>query len=214
MGELIRILLVNDYRIMREGVRCLIGSRPEMKVVGEAAGEAGAAQALRDYHPDITLVMTNGGLLEKGINTICRIKHEDPSARILVLSNFMNDEEIYTILKTGVLGYIFKDQSPEELFTAIRSVSSGKSSMNTSAVEKLIQNLNNQDKESVPKVRLTEREVQILKFVAAGLSNKAIAGKLTISERTVRTHVSNILNKLGLRNRTQAALYAIQRRMA
>ena len=214
MSELIRTLLVNDYRIMREGLRCLISSQPEMEVVGEAAGEAGAVKAVHDYRPDITLVMTNGGLIEKCIGTISRIKQEDPSARILVLSNFMNDEEIYSILRTGVLGYIFKDQSPEELFAAIRSVSSGKSSLNSSVVEKLIQNLNPQDKESAPEDQLTEREIQILKFVAAGLSNKGIADKLTISERTVRTHVSNILSKLGLRNRTQAALYAIQKRMA
>jgi DNA-binding NarL/FixJ family response regulator len=198
---------------MRESLRCLISSQPEMEVVGEVAGEAEAAKALHDYHPDITLVMTNGGFIEKGIETINRIKLEDPSARILVVSNTMNDEEIYTILRTGVLGYIFKDQSPEELFAAIHSVSRGKSSLNSSVVEKLIQNLNPQDKEPGPKDPLTEREIQILKFVAAGLSNKAIAHKLTISERTVRTHVSNILSKLGLRNRTQAALYAIEKKM-
>jgi DNA-binding NarL/FixJ family response regulator len=214
MAELIRILLVNDYRIMREGLRCLIGSHPEMTVVGEAAGEAGAAKALHDYRPDVTLVMTNGGLIEKGIDTINRIKQEDPSARILVLTNFMNEEEIHTILRTGVLGYIFKDRSPKELFAAIRSVSSGKCSMNSSTMEKRVQKLNPQDDEHAPKDRLTEREIQIVKFVAAGLSNKAIADKLTISERTVRTHVSNILRKLGLRNRTQAALYAIQKRWA
>jgi DNA-binding NarL/FixJ family response regulator len=213
MAELIRILLVNDYKIMREGLRCLISSQPEMEVVGEVTGEAGAAKALHDYRPDITLVMTNGGLIEKCIKTISRIKQEDPSARILVLSNFMDDEEIYSILRTGVLGYIVKDQSPEELFAAIRSVSNGKSSLDSSVIEKLIQNLNSQDKESAPKDQLTGREIQILKFVAAGLSNKAIADKLTISARTVRTHVSNILSKLDLRNRTQAALYAIQKRM-
>jgi two-component system, NarL family, response regulator LiaR len=214
MAELIRILLVNDYKIMREGLRCLIRSQPEMEVVGEVTGEAGAAKALHDCRPDITLVMSNGGLIEKCIKTISRIKQEDPSARILVLSHFMNDEEIYSILRTGVLGYIVKDQSHEELFAAIRSVSSGKSSLDSSVIEKLIQNLNTQDKESAPKDQLTEREIQILKFVAAGLSNQAIADKLTISERTVRTHVSNILSKLDLRNRTQAALYAIQKRMA
>ncbi|MGO9312200.1 MAG: LuxR C-terminal-related transcriptional regulator [Syntrophobacteraceae bacterium] len=214
MAELIRILLVNDYKIMSEGLRCLISIQPEMEVVGEVTGEAGAAKALHDYRPDITLVMSNGGLIEKCIKTISRIKQEDPSARILVLSNFMDDEEIYSILRTGVLGYIVKDQSPEELFAAIRSVSSGKSSLDSSVIEKLIQNLNTQDKESAPKDQLTEREIQILKFVAAGLSNKAIADKLTISEKTVRTHVSNILSKLDLRNRTQAALYAIQKRMA
>ncbi len=213
MADLIRILLANDYRIMRESLRCLISSQPEMEVVGEVAGEAGTAKALHDYHPDITLVMTNGGFIEKGIETISRIKQEDPAARILVLSNFMSDEEIYTILRTGVLGYIFKDQSPEELFAAIHSVSRGKSSLNSSVVEKLIQNLNPQDQDSEPKDLLTDREIQILKFVAAGLSNKAIADKLTISERTVRTHVSNILSKLDLRNRTQAALYAIEKKM-
>ena len=214
MPEAIRILLANDYRIVRKGIRCLIASQPGMEVIGEAGDEAEVAKVMRATQPDIVIVLTNRGFFEKGIRTITMIKQENPSTRILVVSNFMNDEEIYTILRTGVLGYILKDQTPDELFVAIRSVSRGRSALNSTVVQKLVQNLNPQSRQSFPEEQLSDRELQILRFLAIGLPNKSIADRLSISERTVRTHVSNILGKLNLTNRTQAALYAIRKGMA
>jgi DNA-binding NarL/FixJ family response regulator len=214
MSEAIRILLANDYRIVRKGIRCLLASQPGMEVIGEAADENEVAREMRSSQPDIVIVLTNRGFFEKGIKTITMIKQENPSTRILVVSNFMHDEEIYTILRTGVLGYILKDQSPDELFVAIRSVSRGKSALNSTVVQKLVQNLDPQSRQSFPAEQLSDRELQILRLLAIGLPNKSIANKLSISERTVRTHVSNILGKLNLTNRTQAALYAIRKGMA
>ena len=214
MPEAIRILLANDYSIVRKGICCLIASQPGMEVIGEVADETEVAKVMRATQPDIVIVLTNRGFFEKGIRTITIIKQENPSTRILVVSYFMNDEEIYTILRTGVLGYILKDQTPDELFVAIRSVFRGRSALNSTVVQKLVQNLNPQSRQSFPEEQLSDRELQILRFLAIGLPNKSIADRLSISERTVRTHVSNILGKLNLKNRTQAALYAIRNGMA
>ena len=209
MTEEISILIVDDHAIVREGQRALIDTEPGMTLVGEATNGAEAIEMAQSLNPDIIfmdLFMPGMG----GIEAIEAIKAENQEARILVLTSFAEDEKVFTAVKAGALGYLLKDASPDELLTAVRQVNRGEPAMNPTIANKLMREL--QSKSDLPPTEdpLTDRELDILKLVAQGLSNQEIAEELVISERTVRTHVSNILSKLHLANRTQAALYALR----
>jgi NarL family two-component system response regulator LiaR len=213
----IQVLIADDHAIVREGLRWLIQTEKDMELVGEAAdGEEAVRQALA-LRPDVILldlVMPR----KDGIEAIQEIKDQEPDARILVLTSFVDDEKVFSAIKAGALGYLLKDTSPGELVQAIRDVHRGQPSMDPTIAHILMRELQRAAKTppSLPLTEepLTEREVEVLKWVARGLSNQEIADKLVVSERTVRTHVSNILNKLHLANRTQAALYALREGLA
>ena len=149
-----------------------------------------------------------------GIEVISEIKQRDPDARILVLTSFAEDEKVYAAIKAGAQGYLMKDASPREILAAIRQVHRGEPSMPPAIAQKLMRELQRSSDLPPTEDPLTERELEILKLVAQGLPNQEIAETLVISERTVRTHVSNILSKLHLANRTQAALYAVREGLA
>jgi two-component system, NarL family, response regulator LiaR len=204
----IRVLIADDHAVVREGLKGLINSEPGMEVVGEAADGIEAVAMAREVRPDVVLmdlVMPRQG----GLDAIGEIKSEDPEARILVLTSFADDEMVFPAIKRGALGYLLKDSLPGELLDAIRDVERGESSLHPAIARKLIRELN-QPSQAPMGEALTEREVEVLRLVAQGLPNEDIAEQLVISERTVRTHVSNILSKLHLANRTQAALYALK----
>jgi NarL family two-component system response regulator LiaR len=158
----------------------------------------------------IDLIMPRMG----GIEAIEEIKTENPEVNILVLTSFAEDEKVYSAIKAGALGYRLKDASPQELLTAIREIHRGEPSMDPSIAHKLMRELRRSSELPPTEEPLTEREVEVLKLVAQGQPNQEIAETLVISERTVRTHVSNILSKLHLANRTQAALYALREGLA
>jgi two-component system, NarL family, response regulator LiaR len=209
MTEEISVLIVDDHAIVREGQRALIDTEPGMTLVGEATNGAEAIKMARLLNPDVIfmdLIMPGIG----GIEAIEAIKAENPQARILVLTSFAEDEKVYMAIKTGALGYLLKDASPDELLTAVRQVSRGEPAMNPTIAAKLMRELQRDSVLPPTEDPLTVRELDILKLVAQGLSNREIAEIFVISERTVRTHVSNILSKLHLANRTQAALYALR----
>ncbi len=213
MTENIRILIVDDHAIVREGQRALIETEPGLELVGEAADGLEAVQMARSLQPDvimIDLIMPRMG----GIEAIEKIKAENSAVNILVLTSFAEDEKVYSAIRAGALGYRLKDASPQELLTAIQEIHRGEPSMDPKIAHKLMRELQRSSDLPPTEEPLTEREVEVLKLVAQGQPNQEIAETLVISERTVRTHVSNILNKLHLANRTQAALYALREGLA
>ena len=215
MDKRIRILIVDDHAIVREGLRGLINIEADMELVGEAAsGEEGVEKALA-LRPDVILMdLLMPG--ESGVTAIARIKAHWPEARVLVLTSFLEDDKVFPAIENGALGYILKDTQPDELLDAIRGVHRGESMLHPSIAKKIMQRIQQHSEESKKPEgpELTERELDVLKLLAQGDGDREIAGKLVISERTVHFHVGNILSKLHLANRTQAALYAIRKGLA
>jgi NarL family two-component system response regulator LiaR len=213
MAENIRVLIVDDHAVVREGQRALIETEPGMELVGEGADGIEAIQLTKSLKPDVLLIdllMPRMG----GIEAIEKIKAENSKVNILVLTSFSEDEKVFSAIKAGALGYLLKDATPQELLAAIRQVYRGEPSMDSAVANKLMRELQRSSDLPPTEEPLTEREVDVLKLVAQGLTNQDIAEKLVISERTVRTHVSHILDKLHLANRTQAALYALREGLA
>ena len=207
--EAIRILITDDHAIVREGLRTLISTEPGMEVIGEAADGFEAVQMACELNPDVILmdmVMPRMG----GLEAIQKIKEQCPAAQILVLTSFSDDETVFPAIKAGALGYMLKNTSPDRLLSAIREVHQGNPSLSSDVAHKLMTELQRESNLPPTKDPLTDRELDVLKLVAQGLTNQEIADQLVISEGTVRTHVSNILSKLHLANRTQAALFALR----
>jgi len=209
----IRILIADDHPIVRRGLSSLIEIKPGMELVGEAVDGVEAVEMAASLKPDVILldmVMPR----KSGLEAINDIKRDNPDARILVITSFAEDDKVFPAVKAGALGYLLKDSGPEALLQAIWDVYRGESSLHPAIARKLIRELNQPSDLPPTKEPLTERELQVLRLVARGLSNQEIGDKLNISEGTVRIHVSNILSKLHLANRTQAALYALQEGLA
>jgi len=209
----IRILVADDHAILREGLRTLISSEPGMALVGEAADGVEAVTQARLLHPDVIL-MDLMMPRKSGLEAIKEIKQENPDARILVLTSFAEEDQVFPAIRAGALGYLLKDSSPQQLLQAIYDVHRGESSLHPTIALKLIREINRPSSLPVVENPLTERELAVLKLVAQGMTNQEIADRLVISEWTVRTHMRNILDKLHLANRTQAALYALREGLA
>ena len=214
MKKPIRLLIADDHSIVRKGIKVLVATEKDMQVVGEAENGAEAVEKAAALCPDVILMdIVMPGM--DGIEATRRITAERPESRILVLTSFAADDKVFPAVKAGALGYLLKDSTPEDLVEAIRQVHRGEPSLEPSIARKVLQELSHpggSGKQTADP--LTERELEVLRLIAQGLSNKEIAAKIFVAEWTVRSHVSNILGKLHLASRTQAALYALRSGLA
>jgi NarL family two-component system response regulator LiaR len=213
MEKKIRVLVVDDHTVVRKGLCSLLSAEKYgIEVVGEAADGQDAIEKARTLHPEVILLdlaMPRMG----GLEAIPAIRKDDPEARILVLTSYAEDNQVIKAISSGALGYLMKDASPDELVSTIHNVYLNRMSLPPDLARKAI--LRSLEPESNNAASLlTDREVDVLRCVAQGYSNKQIAAKLSVSTTTVRTHVSNLLRKLNLENRTQLALYARQNNIA
>jgi NarL family two-component system response regulator LiaR len=213
MTAAIRVLIADDHAILRKGIRALLGTEPDIEVVGETVDGLETVVQAKALCPDVILMdLVMPGM--DGIEATRRITAEQPGVRILVLTSFAADDKVFPAIKAGALGYILKDSGPAELVQAIHQVHQGEPSLEPSIALKMLQELAQPPQRPPTLDPLSEREMEVLRLLAQGKSNREIAEQLVITELTVRTHVSNILGKLHLVNRTQAALYALKEGLA
>jgi DNA-binding NarL/FixJ family response regulator len=208
----IRVFIAEDHAIVRKGVRTLLSLEKDIDVIGEAANGREAVEQVGHLNPDVILMDLVMPELD-GIQAIQQIKVNNPNAKVLVLTSFATDDKIFPAIKAGALGYLLKDSDPAELASAIRQVNAGEYWLHPIVARKLLQELKLSPKRPTSQP-LTEREVEVLRMVAQGKSNRQIADELVISLGTVRAHLSNILGKLHLASRTQATLYALREGLA
>ena len=205
----IRVLVVDDQAIVRKGICALLAEVEAIAVVGEASnGEEAVAQVLA-LVPDVVLMDLTMPVMD-GIEAIRQITDHATEARILVLTSFTGDDKVFPAIKAGALGYLLKDSEPTDLLRAIEQISRGEPSLHPTIAIQVLQELRRPTRQTRPMDALTPREVEVLRLVAQGLSNRQISAQLTTTEATIKTHVSSILSKLHLANRVQAALYALQ----
>ena len=211
--ETIRIFIADDHAIVREGLRSLLATEPSLELVGEANDGLQAVSKVRALKPDVILLDMVMPHMD-GLEAIVEIRKNWPEAKIMMLTSFSDEEKVFSAIRNGALGYLLKESSPQDLLQAIHSVARGEGFLSPSIASKVMREINQPLKLPPTKDPLTEREVEILQLVAQGLTNDEIAEKLVVSEKTVRTHVSHILAKLQLANRTLAALYALKEGLA
>ena len=202
MTNSIRILVVEDHHVVRQGLVALIKTVEDMQVVGEACDGKQAVELFRQQQPDVTIMDLRLPHMN-GVEAITAIRRDFPSARIIVLTTYDGDEDIYRALQAGARGYLLKDMSGDDLMDAIRTVHAGRSRIPPAVAQRLADRLGGPD--------LTGRELDVLKLIVSGKSNKEIGRDLFISEATVKTHINSLLSKLGVSDRTQAATTALQR---
>ena len=206
----IRVLVVDDHVVVREALCALIDSWPELAVVGEASDGLEAVAQARQQQPDVILMDLLMPEMD-GVEAIGRIVAFSPASRIIVLTSYTEDEYLFPAMRAGALGYLLKDVEPEELVSAIRAAVRGHATLHPSVAARLVRGVDHPGDDSL--ADLSERELDVLRLIARGMSNREIAEALTIAEGTVKSHVSNILSKLHLAHRTQAALYALKRKL-
>jgi two-component system, NarL family, response regulator LiaR len=213
MKETIRVLITDDHAIVRKGLTVLLATERDIKVVGEARDGMEAVEKAGALKPDVVLMDLVMPRMD-GIEATRRITEAHPGSKVLVLTSFAADDKVFPAVKAGALGYLLKDSSPEELVEAIRRVHQGEPSLQPDIARKVLQEISRPGREKPTTDPLTERELEVLRLISKGLSNKEIASAIFVAEWTVRTHVSNILGKLHLASRTQAALYALRAGLA
>lgn len=203
----LRVAIVDDHPIVRQGLRAFLELQDDLTVVAEAAGGTEAMGVIAAASPDVVLmdlVMPEGD----GITAIRRLREEQPAVRVLVLTSFDADPDVFSALEAGAAGYLLKDVDPETLAGAIRDVGAGRPALHPEVARRLMHGPDGPRPND-----LTGRERDVLRLIVAGQANKQIARRLGVSEKTVKTHVSNVLQKLGAADRTQAAVLAIRHRL-
>ncbi|MDD3825442.1 MAG: response regulator transcription factor [Anaerolineae bacterium] len=209
----IRVLICDDHAILRKGIRALLSTEPDIQVVGEACDGQEVLAQVEALEPDVVLMDLVMPKMD-GIEATRRLTSQGAWTRVLVLTSFAADDKVFPAIKAGALGYILKDSGPDDLVQAIRQVHRGEPSLEPEIARKVLFELAHPPQRPPTPDPLTEREMDVLRLIAQGKSNRAIAEDLVLAELTVRTHVSNILGKLHLASRTQAALYALKEGLA
>jgi NarL family two-component system response regulator LiaR len=207
----ITVVIVDDHTIVRQGLRTYLELQPDVLVVGEAANGSEAMALVKDNLPDIVLMDLVMPVMD-GVDATRAITAMSPSTRVIVLTSFSEDEKVFASIKAGAQGYLMKDVLPGDLLAAIRTVNRGEAQLDPEIARKVMQEFAN-PQPVAPKHDLTERELEVLRLIAQGKSNKDISEDLVLSEKTVKTHVSNILQKLHLSDRTQAAVFALRQKI-
>ena len=205
----IKLLVVDDQNIVRKGIRALLEQVDDIDVIGEASNGEEAVTQAKKLNPDVILMDLMMPKMD-GIAAIHEIQASQLAARIIALTSFVTEDKVFPAIKAGAMGYLLKDSEPEDLITAIRKVNRGEPSLHPIVAKMVLAELGQPVKQPLTPEPLTQREVDIIRLVAQGLSNRQIAEQLVIGEATVRTHVGNVLNKLHLANRVQATLYALR----
>jgi DNA-binding NarL/FixJ family response regulator len=215
----IRVVLVDDQELVRTGFRLVLGGQPDLEVVGEAGDGAAAIEVTGQTRPDVVVMDVRMPRMD-GVEATRRIRASADAPRVLILTTFDLDEYVYEAIRAGASGFLLKDTGARNLIDAIRIVHSGEAVVAPSTTRRLFDRFatladpkGQRGKGETPDIPLTAREVEVLREVALGLSNAEIADKMFLSEATVRTHVSHILGKLGLRDRVQAVVYAYEMRL-
>jgi len=219
-GEKIRVLIVDDHAVVRQGLRTFLELQDDpsglpIEVVAEATNGLEAVEEARRTQPDIVLLDLVMPEMD-GIQATPRIVEASPRSRVIILTSFGEEDKVFPAIRAGAQGYLLKDISPDDLAKAVREAHRGRVQLHPEAAKKLMSAIAEKEEAPVGRSRqsapdeLTERELEVLRLIAAGLSNRDIAEKMVISEKTVKTHVSSILGKLHLDDRTQAAIYALR----
>jgi len=205
----VRVFIAEDHKVVLRGLEALLKTEPNIEVVGTAIDGVTAFQEVFRLRPDVLLLdLQLPG--KSGLQMIPEIRAQSPDTKIVVLTSFGDDETILAAIQAGALSYLLKDCSPAELIQAICDANEGTPTLSADIAIRVIRDINKPPVEQHDQKPLTKRELEVLRLIAHGITNQEIADKLVVSERTVRTHVSNILEKLQLENRTQAALYALR----
>jgi len=209
MNTNIRVFIAEDHKVVLRGLEALLRTEPDIEVIGSASDGIEALEAVIHQKPDV-LLLDLGLPRKSGLQIIPEIHAQIPETKIVVLTSFSDDETVFAAIQAGALSYLLKDCSPQEMVQAIRAAQAGQPTLPADIALRLIREIQKNTEQPPAEEPLTERELEVLRLIARGLTNQEIADKLVISERTVRTHVGNILRKLHLANRTQAALYALR----
>jgi DNA-binding NarL/FixJ family response regulator len=202
----IQVLIADDHSVVRQGLRMFLSSDPELEIVGEARDGAEAVSLARRLHPDVVLMDLLMPVMD-GIAATTAIRREAPDTEVVALTSVLEDAAVVDAVRAGAIGYLLKDTDAHELRRAIKAAAAGQVHLSPQAAARLLSEVRTPEKASEP---LTEREMDVLRLLAQGKTNKEIARELNIAEQTVKTHVSHVLDKLEVPSRTQAALYAIR----
>jgi NarL family two-component system response regulator LiaR len=205
----IRVVIADDHEVVREGLRGFLALQDDIEVVGEAADGEEAVAAVAHLEPDVALIDLVMPQVD-GLEAIKRIRALSIATRVIVLTSFADEDKMLPAVRAGAVGYLLKDVDPRELVAAIRTVHDGETILHAAVIRELVREVASDGREPPADNPLTPREREVLGLIARGRANKAIAFELGVAEKTVKTHVSNILGKLGVSDRTQAALYAVR----
>jgi two-component system, NarL family, response regulator LiaR len=205
--NVITVLLVDDHIVVLQGVRAFFETHEDLEVVGAVEGGEEAVRLALEYAPDVALVdMVMPGM--DGVETTRRIRQVSPRTQVIIFTSFHKDEHVFPAVQAGAISYLLKDALPDEIVEAVRKAANGEAILHPKVAARLVKQLQGENSQQNPFTHLSGRELEVLELIANGLSNQEISARLFISEKTVKSHVSNILSKLHLSDRTQAAVYA------